>query len=1223
MINTIDHIINIDLANKINMNKSIYIKKNDTDSHKFVINIFNSGINYDLTGTTAKIYFKKPDGTKVFLDCIIDSVLNNKISSLLTNQVLTSPGQVESEITIYGTSGEILTSVTFNFTVSEVIRDDMAIESTSEFTALTNALAIVTNIALKADKTYVDSQDLLISNKVGSLTSLNTSDKTNIVNSINENVEQLATNTQQIILKAEKTEVNAVDLRVDNLVIPISATNTNIEVTDAHNSIVKNKTFTSLKNRLEASETDVVNIDMKKANNLLVTQLNDNIKQIVDNVDGASVTISGETLKNKVSNSVYADGIGWVGAASTLTVNDNACTTTGNGTSAYVNINQNTKIVWSATKRLFIKAKVRVTNANCSALMIWDNGTTGGGNQSALFQTTPVQNQWYEISSIVANKGQTGELQLYLKHDYADSATALGKVMEAEDIVIVDLGSDTSNELYNKTAAEMNVKVPVYFKDTIDVVVGSVKYTGDKETTQYFPNIKLRSLPNGTRDYITNNQYIKNISDLVDADNYYQLSVPVVTDLFPVQATNIESIIYQNIYKDSGIYDTKLSLTTNILIKTIVSISRFNQVDRSKTFLDISQAVILSDKLSFTHPSLIKGDLIEVEYEFNSNITTIPTVDWSKNASINNDYEFVSKQQVFPQNNGAYSQEVMQGGKGVSLTSAKVNLFGTNTDFEKGIDGTKFTAIGTVDGWYFSQIGAIKTSYAEISSEQSYTGNKSVKMFSGSNADENGQFKKLLTLSTGSYSIGFAIYAPNIIPDEASFYIIIGSTYTASGAYVTPTDKEGWYWVSKPFVSDGSAKFYGVMANGKVNPTIYVDSFIITRTLGEVRQYVETKKGNDRLEKTVQIGKEFTVGMIVKANQIYNINQADVVFLGVITSTTGDKYTIEYRKLISKFAVKKTVGGVITEVLSNVVQYNPNAVFGIAIQQSRIDLKLFVAIPRGIVVDFDDGHADGFELAYPVMKQHGIKGTIHMIINNIGVDPYMSYSQLKELKQNGWTVDNHTMSHVNLGLATDEIQLSELTQSVAFLKAHGFDYDLIATPNGTYNNYTQKLFRDLGIRMNRQYTQYQSNVYPFKNRYNIYSDPVSHAELASETMARVDDRMNQYMLMHLTFHGISIVATDYNYDPTKFAEVMEHIAYMNYPTYSYAEVADAYFANKIIGNVEEFSIADTTPITGLNKLYLGSDENFLNHFEGVYKDLFVTNDILGRREIAELWDCKY
>ena len=157
MINTIDHTINIDLANEINMNSPINIKQNDTNSHKFIINMFNSSASHDLTGLTVRIYFKKPDGTTVFLDCVLDGSISNKLSVLLTTQTLTVIGSIASEITIYGTSGEIQTSFTFNFNVLEKIRDDGAIESTNDFTALTTALAVVTTIANKADKTYVDS----------------------------------------------------------------------------------------------------------------------------------------------------------------------------------------------------------------------------------------------------------------------------------------------------------------------------------------------------------------------------------------------------------------------------------------------------------------------------------------------------------------------------------------------------------------------------------------------------------------------------------------------------------------------------------------------------------------------------------------------------------------------------------------------------------------------------------------------------------------------------------------------------------------------------------------------------------------------------------------------------------------------------------------------------------------------------------------------------------
>ena len=91
-----------------------------------------------------------------------------------------------------------------------------------------------------------------------------------------------------------KTQVNATNLRIDNLVIPISPENANIEVTDAHNSIVKNKNFNHLKDRLEETEQDVVDIN-NKINTSIVNMVingdfnNDSIWQ----ASNATKTISG------------------------------------------------------------------------------------------------------------------------------------------------------------------------------------------------------------------------------------------------------------------------------------------------------------------------------------------------------------------------------------------------------------------------------------------------------------------------------------------------------------------------------------------------------------------------------------------------------------------------------------------------------------------------------------------------------------------------------------------------------------------------------------------------------------------------------------------------------------------------------------------------------------------------------------------------------------------
>lgn len=58
-------------------------------------------------------------------------------------------------------------------------------------------------------------------------------------------------------LAEQQTSVDAINLRIDNLVIPLSPENSNIEVTDSHVSITKNKVFPSLTSRLESIEKDI------------------------------------------------------------------------------------------------------------------------------------------------------------------------------------------------------------------------------------------------------------------------------------------------------------------------------------------------------------------------------------------------------------------------------------------------------------------------------------------------------------------------------------------------------------------------------------------------------------------------------------------------------------------------------------------------------------------------------------------------------------------------------------------------------------------------------------------------------------------------------------------------------------------------------------------------------------------------------------------------------
>lgn len=119
----------------------IYIraKQGDLNSREIAVTLTNNFIIYTLPPTAkANIRYVKPDGNIVNNQCTIS---NNKIIVRFTEQMLIVEGIAECEINVIDSAtNSSLTSVTFNVLVDKSVFCDTTIKSTSEFTALSEAL---------------------------------------------------------------------------------------------------------------------------------------------------------------------------------------------------------------------------------------------------------------------------------------------------------------------------------------------------------------------------------------------------------------------------------------------------------------------------------------------------------------------------------------------------------------------------------------------------------------------------------------------------------------------------------------------------------------------------------------------------------------------------------------------------------------------------------------------------------------------------------------------------------------------------------------------------------------------------------------------------------------------------------------------------------------------------------------------------------------------------
>lgn len=131
----------------------IKVKKGDS-GRKICVSLTETGKPYIITeDCTAVFRCKKPDGTVLFNSCNIE---NNIISCLITSQVVSSVGDVECEVTLYGSDKLQITSPNFVILVVPDLYSDDEVESTNEFTALTEAMVSANALIAEVEQKLAD-----------------------------------------------------------------------------------------------------------------------------------------------------------------------------------------------------------------------------------------------------------------------------------------------------------------------------------------------------------------------------------------------------------------------------------------------------------------------------------------------------------------------------------------------------------------------------------------------------------------------------------------------------------------------------------------------------------------------------------------------------------------------------------------------------------------------------------------------------------------------------------------------------------------------------------------------------------------------------------------------------------------------------------------------------------------------------------------------------------
>jgi peptidoglycan/xylan/chitin deacetylase (PgdA/CDA1 family) len=94
------------------------------------------------------------------------------------------------------------------------------------------------------------------------------------------------------------------------------------------------------------------------------------------------------------------------------------------------------------------------------------------------------------------------------------------------------------------------------------------------------------------------------------------------------------------------------------------------------------------------------------------------------------------------------------------------------------------------------------------------------------------------------------------------------------------------------------------------------------------------------------------------------------------------------------------------------------------------------ATGKAVVITFDDGYADAFAEAAPVLAQYGFKGTFYIITALVDAPRYLTWDQIRALAADGHTIGSHTVGHPDLRTLGPAALQAQLQNSRAVLEEH-------------------------------------------------------------------------------------------------------------------------------------------------------------------------------------------
>ena len=127
-------------------------------------------------------------------------------------------------------------------------------------------------------------------------------------------------------------------------------------------------------------------------------------------------------------------------------------------------------------------------------------------------------------------------------------------------------------------------------------------------------------------------------------------------------------------------------------------------------------------------------------------------------------------------------------------------------------------------------------------------------------------------------------------------------------------------------------------------------------------------------------------------------------------------------------------------------------------------------LPNGnqkiIWLTFDDSLWDFYDNAYPILQKYQVKATNNVITSTVGSQANLSLDEMLEMKNNGMSFQDHTVTHPDLSATDSSTQTTEMKDSKQYLDdCLNQDTIAIAYPAGRYSDTTLQIAENLDYKL--------------------------------------------------------------------------------------------------------------------------------------------------------------